>query len=165
MSRSELLRLGEADAGELLTLQRAAFVTEAQAHDDAYLPSLRQTLHELVAELRDPACFAWGTRRSGRLIASVRVLVLGGVAEVGRLVVAPDQQRRGLGRLLMVAAEERLPPEVTTLRLFTGEHSTGPLALYTSLGYHEVRRTPAGTHELVHFEKGRPRGGQAEPIR
>lgn len=165
MSGSEPLRLGEADAGELLTLQRAAFVSEAQAHDDAHLPPLTETLDQLLAVLRDPACFAWGTRVSGRLIGSVRVLVRGAVAEVGRLAVAPDQQRRGLGRALMVAAEERLPPEVTTLRLFTGERSAGPLALYASLGYHETRRTPAGTHELVHLEKARPRSAVADAVR
>ena len=35
------------DAGELLTLQRAAYVTEAQVYDDLRLPALVQTLDEL----------------------------------------------------------------------------------------------------------------------
>jgi GNAT superfamily N-acetyltransferase len=106
--------------------------------------------------LRDPACFAWGIRESGRLVAGVRIVVRADVGEVGRLVVAPDRQRRGLGRDLLIAAEVRLPDTVTTLRLFTGEHSTGPLALYPSLGYRQTVRmpTPAAYH-LVHFEKSR----------
>jgi hypothetical protein len=33
---------GEGDAGEILTLQRAAYVTEAQAHGDLTLPPLTQ---------------------------------------------------------------------------------------------------------------------------
>ncbi len=33
-----LVRLGAEDAGEVLTLQRAAYVTEAQAHADLNLP-------------------------------------------------------------------------------------------------------------------------------
>lgn len=136
---AELHRLGEADAGELLTLQRAAYVTEAQAHGDINLPPLLETLDELLAVLRDPACFAWGTRHSGRLVAGVRALLRGDAGEVGRLVVAPDQQRRGLGRALMLALEEHLPPSVTTLRLFTGE--------------------------LVHFEKPRPRSDAADAVR
>ncbi|RBY80421.1 GNAT family N-acetyltransferase [Blastococcus sp. TF02-09] len=53
-------------AGELLTLQRAAYVTEAQLYDDARLPALVQTLDELRAEL-------------------VRCLV----AQAGRRLVAP----------------------------------------------------------------------------
>jgi hypothetical protein len=41
-----------ADAGELLTLQRAAYVTEARLYDDPELPGLTQSLPELVDELR-----------------------------------------------------------------------------------------------------------------
>ncbi|KAA9148805.1 GNAT family N-acetyltransferase [Amycolatopsis acidicola] len=151
------LRLGEADAGELLTLQRAAYVTEAQAHDDPGLPPLTESLGELVEVLRDRACFAWGTRENGRLIAAVRILVRGESAEVGRLVVAPDQQRRGLGRGLLLAAEARLPVTVKKLTLFTGEHSTGPLRLYPAVGYRETHRTPEQGYHLVHFEKTRAR--------
>jgi hypothetical protein len=55
-----LLRLDADDAGELLTLQRAAYVTEAQAHNDLALPPLTQSLAELRAELNDPLCVAWG---------------------------------------------------------------------------------------------------------
>jgi hypothetical protein len=46
-----LTRLGADGAGEVLTLQRAAYVTEAQAHDDVDLPPLRQPLAEVAAEL------------------------------------------------------------------------------------------------------------------
>jgi hypothetical protein len=42
---------GPQDAGEILTVQRAAYVTEAQLHDDPWLPPLTQTLDALVAEL------------------------------------------------------------------------------------------------------------------
>ena len=53
-----LVRLGAEDAGEVLTLQRAAYVTEAQAHDDLNLPPLRQSLAEVAAELADPEVLA-----------------------------------------------------------------------------------------------------------
>ncbi|HVV11685.1 GNAT family N-acetyltransferase [Amycolatopsis sp.] len=150
---AEVLRLGDPDAGELLTLQRAAYVTEAQAHHDLDLPPLSESLEQLAAVLRDPGCFAWGIRESGRLVAAVRILVRGSEAQVGRLVVAPDQQRRGLGRALLLAAEARLPETITRLSLFTGEHSTGPLRLYPALGYRETHRTPEHDYQLVHFEK------------
>ncbi|NIH78355.1 GNAT family N-acetyltransferase [Amycolatopsis viridis] len=150
------VRLGEADAGELLTLQRAAFVTEAQAHGDPGLPPLRETLGELVAVLHDPDVCTWGVRDGGRLVASVRIRVRGETAEVGRLVVAPDRQGQGLGSELMRVAEDRLPPGVRVLRLFTGERSAAPLRLYTRLGYVETARTPEGDYHLVHLEKRIP---------
>jgi ribosomal protein S18 acetylase RimI-like enzyme len=149
----EPLRLGLADAGELLTLQRAAYVPEARAHNTLDLPALLETFDQVHAALRDPACLAWGFRDGGRLVATVRIKVVGAIGEVGRLAVAPDRQGQGLGSALLLAAEERLPRGVNLLRLFTGEHSTGPLRLYARLGYHETHRSPAGDYHLVHFEK------------
>ncbi len=50
------------DAGEILTLQRAAYVTEAQAHRAFDLPALTQSLEELQAELGQPDVVAIGVR-------------------------------------------------------------------------------------------------------
>jgi hypothetical protein len=50
----DAIRIGPAgprDAGELLTPQRAAFVTEAQLYGEPRLPALTQTLDDLRAEL------------------------------------------------------------------------------------------------------------------
>jgi ribosomal protein S18 acetylase RimI-like enzyme len=152
------LRLGVDDAGEILTLQRAAYVTEAQAHRDLMMPPLTQTLGELRAELADPQVTAWGIRERGRLVASVRVRRADratATAEVGRLVVAPDRQGSGLGTALLLAAESRLPDDVTVILLFTGEHSDANLRLYQRLGYRETERTPAGSYNLVHLAKAR----------
>lgn len=157
---AEPVVLRAAQAGELLTLQRAAYVTEAQVHRDVDLPPLRQSLAELAAELGDHEVSAAGWRdEAGRLVAAVRVRVRQSaptVAEIGRLTVVPDRQRHGLGSSLLTAVEGQLPATVTELRLFTGEHSTGNLLLYERLGYTETYReaTPAG-YALVHFTKNR----------
>jgi hypothetical protein len=44
-------RAAVADAGEVLTVQPAAFVTEAQLHDDVHMPPLTQTLAEVRAAI------------------------------------------------------------------------------------------------------------------
>lgn len=155
-----LLVLGPGDAGELLTLQRAAYVTEAQAHCDLDLPPLRQSLSELIEEVSDPEVFSTGWRdEAGRLVAAVRIRVrrcAPTVGEVGRLTVVPDRQGQALGSSLITAAERALPVSVTDLRLFTGERSEGNLRLYARLGYTETHRevTPAG-YALVHMTKQR----------
>jgi ribosomal protein S18 acetylase RimI-like enzyme len=157
----EPLRLTLADAGEILTLQRAAYVTEAQLHDDLMMPALTQTVAELETELADPACSALGVRDHGRLIASLRISRVGAsTAEIRRVAVAPDRQGQGLGTALMSAAEAALPPEVTTVRLFTGEHSIANQRLYRRLGYEITGQTPAGDYHIVHMSKhrGRPDG-------
>lgn len=65
-------RAGIADAGELLTLQRAAYVTEALLYGDPELPALTQSLAELVDELRFASTRAMATVRSvGKRCTSV----------------------------------------------------------------------------------------------
>ncbi len=154
-----LVRLGTDDAGEVLTLQRAAYVTEAQAHGDLDLPPLRQDLAALIAELGDPYVLALGWRdANGRLIAAVRARRASDPpeawAEIGRLTVAPDRQGQGLGSGLLAALEDRLPVDIAELRLFTGEHSRDNLRLYHRLGFIETARqpTPAG-YDLIHLRK------------
>ncbi len=152
-----VVRLGPDDAGELLTLQRAAYVSEARLHDDLDLPPLVQTLDELRADLADPDVTTLGLRAvaNGRLVGTVRLARAGDdrAADLGRLAVAPDLQGRGLGTRLLGLAEQALPPGATRVLLFTGEHSVANLRLYRRAGYTETHRTPLGRYELVHLAK------------
>lgn len=139
-------------------MQRAAYVTEAQAHAELNLPPLRQSLAELVTELSDPQVLAVGWRDfSGRLVAAVRARI--GApdarsAEIGRLTVVPDRQGQQRGTRLLFAIEGQLPDSVTELRLFTGERSEDNLRLYRRLGYSESSRTDtAAGYRLVHLYK------------
>lgn len=130
--------LATADAGELLTLQRAAYASEAQLYHDAFLPALTQTLAELEEELRGAS--ALGIRDSGRLVAAVRWTVAGDTAHIGRLVVAPDRQGEGLGTMLLRAAQDA--SGTPRSELFTGHLSVANLRLYEREGYVETRRVP-----------------------
>ncbi|TPW75763.1 GNAT family N-acetyltransferase [Schumannella soli] len=136
LSPGSPVTLSVADAGELLTLQPAAYATEAQRYGDPFLPALTQTFDELEDELGRAS--GLGIRASGRLIGAVRWHVDGGVAEIGRLVIAPDQQGRGLGTRLLRAAEER--SGASTLKLFTGHLSVPKIRLYEREGYVQSRR-------------------------
>ena len=151
-----LAALTPGDAGEVLTLQRAAFVTEAQAHRDFHIPPLTQSLADLRAELGEQFCHGWTIRDAGRLVACVRAHVSGETAELLRLVVAPDRQGRGIGTRLLLAAEDLLPPQVRTIGLFTGQHSHANLRLYQRYGYRQTHTTQAGAYLVVHLAKGRP---------
>ena len=146
-----IARLGTADAGELMTLQRAAYVTEAQLHDDMFLPPLTEPLEDVVAAIESQVVL--GVREDGRLVGAVRARrVAPGVVEIGRLAVAPDRQGHGLGSALLRAAEAAIPG-VREWRLFTGEHSEANLRLYSRLGYVETGREDVGGHDIVHMAK------------
>jgi GNAT superfamily N-acetyltransferase len=145
-----LAPLPSSATGELLTLQRAAYVSEAQLYDDVRLPALVQTLEELRSELTVAACLgAWD---GSRLVGSVRSRDRDGVLHVGRLVVAPDRQGQGIGGRLLTAVEGTTSlPRAT---LFTGARSTANLRLYRRHGYVEdSRETVRPGLELVHLVK------------
>lgn len=148
-----VVRLSPADAGELLTLQRAAFVPEAQHYRDLDLPPLVESLDELRAVLAAPTTIALGVRDAGRLVAAVRLRLDDAVAHLGRLVVVPDRQGEGLGSLLLGSCESELPDGVRHVRLFTGADSVPTIRLYERHGYVRERETP-GTYPLVHLVKG-----------
>jgi predicted N-acetyltransferase YhbS len=101
MDGMRIERADVADAGEILTLQRAAYVTEAQLHGDPFLPPLVESLDQVRRTLTESLVLkaTVGTRLAG----CVRARVTERTCLVGRLAVAPDLQGRGIGRALMGA--------------------------------------------------------------
>lgn len=141
-----------ADSGEVLTVQRAAYVTEAQLYGDCYLPALTQSLQELQAELA--AGLALKAVRDGRIIGTVRARREGPVWHIGRLAVAPDAQGQGIGTLLLTELEQRAPAGIERFTLFTGHRSVANIRLYERLGYRQTRQELlAPGVELVHLDK------------
>lgn len=129
----------ESDAGEVLTLQRAAFVQEALIYDTVRMPAFTQTLAELEAELvGNLGCVA---RLGPRAVGAVRARRDGDLLLVGRLAIAPDIQGAGIGSRLLAAVEERGREHgCRTAELFTGSMSEANLRLYARHGYRETQR-------------------------
>lgn len=152
------------DAGELLTLQRAAYVSEARLYGDLELPALSQTLRELEADLATST--ALKAVAGHRIVGAVRARVEDRVLHIGRLTVAPDRQGRGIGSRLLVVVEAVHAHAGTagSAMLFTGDRSSANLALYASHGYVEVRREPLRPGVvLVHLAKPLPAVPAAAP--
>ena len=161
----DLVLLDTASAGEVFVLQRAAFVDEALRYGTVELPPLTQTLDELVAELAAPDARALGLLDGHRLVGSVRVRRTDpDHCYIGRLVVAPDWRRLGLGSRLLDAAEA-LFPDARYLEMMTGAQSQHLLDMYARRGYQEVSReilTPARI-EHVNLVKDRHEERQPRP--
>ncbi|WP_069386273.1 GNAT family N-acetyltransferase [Cellulosimicrobium cellulans] len=134
----------DAEAGELLTLRRAAFVTEAQLYGDPNIPPLTQTLHELRDDLAREDVVTIGAWLGPRLVGSVRVEIEGTKATLGRLAVAPDMQGRGIGTQMLFEVLPYLPEQTSEIWVFTGKDSKQNLALYTRHGYEEQYDKAAG---------------------
>lgn len=151
----DIVPAGIDDAGELLTLQYASYLSEARVYDRLDLPPLVQTFDGLVTELGRST--TWKAVRGTRIVGSVRAHHDGGTLHVGRLMVAPDLRGAGIGTRLLAAVETAIPRGVGKLALFTGYRSEGNLRLYERVGYREVHREPGITGVmLVHMEKTVP---------
>lgn len=131
------------DAGQVLTIQRAAFASEALIYGDPDMPPLTQTLEELRAELVDNlGCVAVA---ENRIVGAVRARIDGELLLIGRLAIAPDQQGEGLGTLLLGAVEHRgRDAGATEAELFTGGLSEANQRLYEREGYHRTEETADG---------------------
>jgi NAD(P)H-dependent FMN reductase/predicted N-acetyltransferase YhbS len=142
------------DAGEIMTLQRAAFLTDAQLYGDTFLPSLTQAAEDIAALIDDQSSLLLVARRGHRLVGSVRASLNYSTAVISRLMTAPDLQGLGIGRLLMASIEAALDSE--HLEISTGSLSTSNLSFYNRLGYRQVgTATVASNLTVVTMRKTR----------
>jgi ribosomal protein S18 acetylase RimI-like enzyme len=146
-----------ADAGPLLVVQRSAYLSEAQAYGEPFLPPLVETLDEVVA-----AVVAGGVLVAAlaeRVVGSVRWRVADGVCHIGKLSVAGDLQGRRVGSRLLAAAEEAAADEaggVDSYALFTGADSSYNIRLYERHGYASTHTQRISDRvSLVHMAKVR----------
>ena len=151
-------RATRVDAGEIMTLQRAAFLTDAQLYGDAFLPSLTQSRDEIADVVDDPSGVVLVARIGHRLVGSVRASVDGNTAHISRLMTAPDVQGLGIGRQLMTSIEAALDSE--RIELSTGASSTSNIAFYGRLGYRLIGTATLGNGlDIVTMAKqGQPVG-------
>lgn len=140
-----------ADSGEIMTVQRAAYVSEAQLYDNPGFSALTETLDEVHAAVAAGGVLI--AKLGSRIVGAVRGELVGAECHVGRLVVAPDLQRRGIGARLLLAIEEAFAG-AREFVLFTGDRSVANLRLYERVGYTRSRVEPvAGTLSLVYLVK------------
>jgi ribosomal protein S18 acetylase RimI-like enzyme len=142
------------DAPEILALQKLAYREEAELYDDWAIPPLIQTLEQLQVDFGGQVFLK--AVEEDRLIGSVRAYQQEGTCYIGRLIVHPDFQGRGIGTRLMQEIEAAFP-QARRYELFTGERSTRNLHLYHKLGYIEFRRQALSEKvTLVLMEKPGP---------
>lgn len=140
------------DFQEILNLQFLAFGKVAKRLGLGSIPPLEQTLEDLQEEARHSVLFKY--TENGRITGSVRgCLGPEGACRVGKLIVHPDCQNRGIGRQLMLALEEHFRGKAASYLLFTSADTPETLHLYRKLGYTELCRKTAKGMTTVFLEK------------
>ncbi len=147
----EITRAAPADVVAIHEIQRLAYRSEAELYGDWTIPPLVEPLaatERALAEL-----LVLKATLGGRIVGAVRGRFEGDTCHVGRLIVQPEAQGRGLGARLMRALEEATP-EAGRYELFTGSRSARNLHLYAKLGYRQFRTELLSAKvTLVYLEK------------
>jgi ribosomal protein S18 acetylase RimI-like enzyme len=139
------------DAQDVLDLQKLAYQSEAALYDDYSIPPLTQTIEQIRADFRQQVVFK--AVLDGRIVGSVRGSIQDGTCHIGRLVVHPDLQNRGIGQTLLSTMEKHFD-QAHRFELFTGDRSERNLYLYSKCGY-RIFRTERLTEKttIVFLEK------------
>jgi ribosomal protein S18 acetylase RimI-like enzyme len=142
-----------ADAPRILEIQKKAFQIEALLYGRDDLPPLMQSLDSFMQEFNRydylKATF------QGQVIGSVRASVTGNTCFVGRLIVDPEYQKKGVGTELMDYLENKYNT-IPRFELFTGKKSEDNIRLYSKRGYRIYGEfCESGNIELVKMEKVR----------
>ncbi len=120
------------DLDEILALQKLAYISEAEICGDYTIPPLTQTLEGISDDFSKQTILK--IVDGGRIIGSVRAYEKDGICCIGRVIVHPERQNKGLGKMLMKGIEDTFST-CTRYSLFTGKSSLRNLHFYSSLGY------------------------------
>jgi len=147
----QIQQAGRDDATRILEVQYQAYRQEAALYSGVALPPLLEDADALRAAMRTHVVLK--ALADGVIVGAVRGRATEGTCYIGRLIVAPDYQGRGLGSALLAALEDAFA-HVHRFELFTGHLSLRNLGFYGRRGYVEFRRQPDGDAvTLVFMEK------------
>jgi len=125
------------DAAAIHALQQLAYISEAELYADFSIAPLIESVAEVKNAFQGQIFLK--ALAEGRICGSVRAKENGGTCYVGRLMVHPDFQNRGLGTRLLCEIENFFA-NVGRFELFTGHKSEKNIYLYQKLGY-EIFKT------------------------
>ncbi len=120
------------DLRDILDLQYLAYQSEAKLFNNMDIPPLKQTLEDVHNEYKK-GIFLKALDEKGKIIGSVRGYLEDGTVYIGKLMVHPQNQGKGIGTKLLLSIEKEFLGY--RYELFTSTKSRRNIELYEKLGY------------------------------
>lgn len=140
------------DARIILSLQKRAYIQEVELNDNNFnIPPMLQSYEEILNDFT--ICKILKAIENDCIVGSVRAKQVNSTCHIGRLIVEPIYQQRGIGKILLQSIETRFT-NVIDFELFTGVKSIRSRKFYRNAGYAEEEEynAPDGTR-LIRLRK------------
>lgn len=132
----KILKAKYDDLQIILELQFLAYQSEAELLNNYEIQPLKQTISEIQNEYANGVILK-AVDNSDRIIGSVRAYLEYGTVYIGKLIVHPKHQKKGIGTALLREIETVCPS--ARYELFTSDKSQNNLMLYEKLGYQRFK--------------------------
>ncbi|MCX7710283.1 MAG: GNAT family N-acetyltransferase [Clostridia bacterium] len=140
----------ERDLEDILRLQKLAFMGEARRHNDFSIAPLHQTIEEITKEAESSLILKAVLDK--RIVGSARAYEKEGTCYIGRVIVHPEYENKGIGKRLMTEIEANFKD--CRYELFTGYLSEKNIAFYEKLGYKRFKiQQVSEAVQLIFFKK------------
>ena len=139
------------DAPIVLQIQKEAYISEAELHNDFNIPPLTQSLAELESEFNNKCILK--VVLNDQIVGSGQVKLNGSTSHIGRMAVKSNFKGQGIGSKLLSALEQ-FYPEANRVELFTGINSQANLSMYERRGYQRIKEETLGKTTVVFLGKG-----------
>ncbi|MCA1053808.1 GNAT family N-acetyltransferase [Rossellomorea aquimaris] len=151
MMKKMIVEASIEDAGEILQIQKLAYVSEAEIDGNYEIEPLLQTIEDVEMAFSEHVVLKLVL--DGKTIGSVRAKESAGTCHIMKLMVHPDFQGRGFGKELMNEIERRFTG--FRFELFTGSKSERNIRFYKNLGYggYKTERLPREETMFLFMEK------------
>lgn len=124
------------DLQSILDLQYIAFQSEARLLNNYNIPPLKQKISDITADFQRGIILK-AVDEKGRIVGSVRGYPENDTVYIGKLIVAPEMQGRGIGTKLLMEIENVYPDK--RYEIFTSSESDKNIRLYEKLGYKPLK--------------------------
>jgi len=147
----QILFAEQSDLPIILDLQYAAYQSEARLPNNPNIPPLQQTLEELQYEF-ERGTILKAVDDDDSIIGSARAYAKDGTLYIGKLIVQPDMQGKGIGTALLREIERACPQD--RCELFTSSKSIRNIKLYERGGYRIFREQQiSDSLKFIYLEK------------